>query len=84
MKCQHGNEITVIIEAYIPPYLDEGLRVYNKAGEYLRFSWEDYDGGYDYLRVEGCKECKVILHRQDHDSAVRIAKEANESWGNEA
>lgn len=52
MKCEHGNEVRVIIETNDPYCWDDGIRQVDKEGQ------QDYGG--DYLSIEGCDECKVI------------------------
>lgn len=56
MKCEHGNEVRVIIEALSPPFWDDGVAFVDKDGKYdTRMSL----GNQIHLRVS-CPLCKTI------------------------
>jgi len=57
MKCQHGNEIVVIVEPVSDPYWDDGLIRYDSAGQVKTIAEDAND---DYIRVQ-CPQCKVAL-----------------------
>ena len=59
MKCEHGNEIVVIIERESTPYWSDGIVTYNRNGSEHGFNEESAD---EYVKVQ-CKECKQALIR---------------------
>jgi len=65
MKCEHGNEITVIIELYADG--DESYTVsrYNSVGKAYRSEAGDREKDFDRLRIKGCFHCKTIKFEQE-------------------
>ena len=59
MKCEHGNEIVVIIERESFHYWDDGITTYNADGSINAYPNNSDD---EYVRVQ-CKECKLALIR---------------------
>jgi hypothetical protein len=55
MKCEHGNEVRVVIETESPICWDDGIVLYDEQGE-GRPQWNEPR----YLRVTGCDICKTI------------------------
>jgi len=65
MKCQHGNEITVLIELYADSYESFTVSRYNSEGKAYRPGTGDQEKSFDRLRVRGCPECKTIKFEEE-------------------
>jgi len=66
MKCQHDNEITVLVELYADSFESFTISRYNTEGqEYNPFVSEDLEllnkrFQFQWLLVKGCPQCKTI------------------------
>ncbi len=67
MKCQHGNEITVLIELYADSYETWTVQRYNAEGKaYTAYAVTLPDITLSQrLRIKGCPECKTIKFEEE-------------------
>jgi len=66
MKCQHGNEITVIVELYADSYETYTVSRYDDKGKaYNPFITGHQIKDFDRLRVKGCPKCKTIKFEEE-------------------
>lgn len=70
MICEHGNEITVILDLRSDVCWGDGIYQYNEDGQYVAFgkwylahpgsSCQDYYDEHAFVQVLGCPDCQTV------------------------